>query len=98
MWFHGRYHEHMQRLTNIDSLLELRSWMDSGRHVQLRKTAGIPQRAIADDVGVTKGCVTRWERLQRRPSGRDALAYHRVLRRLAEVESARVSPAPATAP
>lgn len=87
--FQLRYHERMKRLTTIDALLELRSWMDSGRHVELRKGAGIPQRAIADDVGVTKGCVTRWERLQRHPSGRDALAYHRVLRRLAEAEAAR---------
>ena len=79
----------MKRLTNTEALLELGSWMDSGRHVQLRKGAHIPTQAIADDVGVTKGCVTRWELLQRRPSGRAALAYHRVLSRLAQAEARR---------
>ena len=77
----------MKHLTNTEALLELNSWMESGRHVDLRNWAHLPTRAIAEDVGVTKGCVTRWERMQRRPSGRTALAYHKVLRPLAEAEA-----------
>ena len=77
----------MKRVTTVEALIELYSWMDSDLHVKLRTRARIPQQAIADDTGVTKGCVTRWERGQRRPSGKTALAYYRTLRRLAEAEA-----------
>lgn len=77
----------MKRLSTTEALLELGKWIDSDRHVALRVNAGIPQRAIADDCRVTKGCVTRWEARQRRPTGRAALAYHRTLRILADAES-----------
>lgn len=66
----------------MERLIELNAWLDSGYHVELRKRAGIPQGAIAKDVGVTQGCVSKWEAAHKRPTGSRAVAYHRTLRKI----------------
>ena len=82
------YHGLMKtRLTDIERVLELNGWIDSDEHVGLRTRARLTQEFIATATGVSKGCISRYESGLRRPAGRTALAYHRVLRRLADAEA-----------
>lgn len=78
----------MKRQSNVDRVAEVCDWIRTGRARELRERSGLTQSAIAGDCGVTNAAVTRWERNERRPSTRNALAYHRVLSRLAAREAA----------
>jgi DNA-binding XRE family transcriptional regulator len=53
--------------------------LSSGRGLLARLQAGLTQQEVANAVGVTKGCVARWERGETRPRGRAALAYANLL-------------------
>jgi DNA-binding transcriptional regulator YiaG len=68
----------------IRLLIEAREAAGSGRAARLRRAAGLSQREVARAVGVTAGCITRWENGERRPTGPAALEYGRVLREIAE--------------
>lgn len=76
----------MKSPTTVERLIELNAWLDSGFHVELRKRADIPQGAIANDVGVTQGCVSKWEAGTKRPTGPRAVAYHRTLRKILDAK------------
>lgn len=71
-----------------DRVTEVCDWINSGRARELRESAGLTQGEVARDCEVTQVAVLRWERGERRPRGRNALAYHRVLARLAAREAA----------
>jgi DNA-binding XRE family transcriptional regulator len=64
-------------------LMEARDMACSGRAARLRAAAGVSQADLAAAVGVSASCVSRWEAGDRRPGGRTAPAYARVLRRIA---------------
>ena len=78
----------MKRQSNADRVAEVSDWIRTGRARRLREQYDLTQGAIASDCGVTAAAVTRWELRERRPSTRNALAYHRVLSRLASREPA----------
>lgn len=71
-------------VTEITLLMEAREAAQSGRAARLRSAAGLSQREVARAVGVTAGCITRWESGERRPTGQMAVEYGRVLREIAE--------------
>lgn len=48
----------------------------------LRERAGLPQQAIADEVGVSRPAVSRWEAGRRTPRGDDLRRYSEILARL----------------
>jgi transcriptional regulator with XRE-family HTH domain len=84
--------------SDLSLLIEAREAVASGRAVRLRQDAGLSQREVARAVGVTPGCITRWELGERRPTGAVAVRYGRVLREidgtLCEVRQERKVPVP----
>lgn len=79
----------MGGLTLADRLTELREWIATGYARDLRVAAGLSQALVAHDCEVTASTVHRWERGNRSPSGRNVVAYHSFLTRLAERGPAR---------
>lgn len=77
----------MKRLTTAERILQLCEWMSTDYHRELRERSPLSQSIVADECHVTQSAVARWEANERRPRGRAALAYHRVLARLAEAEA-----------
>ncbi len=73
--------------TAIDELLDLREALESGRARQLRERAGLSGAAVARQLDVTPGAVTRWEQCLRFPQGANARRYARLLGKLAARES-----------
>jgi len=60
-------------------LAELRRLCVSGEARRIREASGLSQPEVAGVVGVVPSAISRWERGERRPSGRPALAYARLL-------------------
>jgi DNA-binding transcriptional regulator YiaG len=83
---HGLVHivRGMKRFTVTDRAMQLREWIETGRARQLREAAGVSQAVAAQDCEVTQGAVVRWEKGTRMPRGRNIIAYHQFLIRLAE--------------
>lgn len=50
----------------------------------IREAAGVSQERIAQELGVDRVTVTRWESGARRPRGAQAVAYARLLEQLKE--------------
>jgi DNA-binding transcriptional regulator YiaG len=71
----------------VDRLLELATWTAAGYHRELRDRSPLSQTDVATACGVTQTAVARWERGERRPRGRAAEEYHKILARLAEAEA-----------
>jgi DNA-binding transcriptional regulator YiaG len=46
--------------------------------------AGVAQAEVARHIGVTPGCISRWESGQRRPSGPEAARWATLLRELGQ--------------
>lgn len=69
---------------DLELLIEVRQAIASGRAARLRELAGLSQQEVAELVGVTPAAISRWEADDRRPTGGRAIAYARVLRRIAE--------------
>lgn len=74
---------HGMTKTELDLLIEVRQATASGRAARLRELSGLSQAEIAELVGVTAACVSRWEAGDRRPTGKQALNYGRALRQIA---------------
>lgn len=81
----------MKRPTDTERILELCLWMSTDYHRQLRERSPLSQQDIAHECEVTQSAVARWESNERRPRGRAAVAYHKVLSRLADAEAARAA-------
>jgi predicted transcriptional regulator len=75
-------------MAHADELAELYRLLASGAAKEIRQRNGLSQSVIADDVGSTAAAVSRWEGGHRRPRGRQALRYARLLRRLCAREEA----------
>ncbi|MGH3263207.1 MAG: helix-turn-helix domain-containing protein [Trebonia sp.] len=73
----------MKRQTKADKALEVCGWIDSGKAREWRVLSGLSLRESADSCEVTSVAVLRWERGERRPRGRNVLAYHKLLASLA---------------
>ncbi|MFD5508293.1 helix-turn-helix domain-containing protein [Streptomyces sp. NPDC127051] len=78
----------MKKPSVTDRVLEVCEWIETGRARSLRESAGLTQREVAQSCEVSQGAVLRWERAERRPRGRNALAYHQVLSKLVAREQA----------
>lgn len=77
----------MRRQSTADRVAELCDWIRTGRAREIR--GDLTLQEIARDCDVTAGAVSRWEQGERRPRGRNALAYHAVLSRLAARQATR---------
>jgi DNA-binding transcriptional regulator YiaG len=74
----------MGGLTLADRAAEVRRWITTGQARELRLAAGLSQALVAQDCEVTPSAVHRWEMGGRMPRGRNVVAYHRFLAKLAE--------------
>jgi transcriptional regulator with XRE-family HTH domain len=73
-------------------IIEGREVARSGRGARIRRLAGITQADLGRALGVTSTTISRWERGEREPRGRHAIAYVRLLdelRTIAEGGGAR---------
>jgi transcriptional regulator with XRE-family HTH domain len=64
-------------------IARIRADLASGAARERRKAAGIDQAEVASALGVTAGAVSHWESGRRRIGTKYALAYARLLERLA---------------
>ena len=71
------------RATPPDKIAQLQKWLRDGTAVRLRTEAEQSRCTIAYQLGVAETTVYRWETGRRSPRGASALAYHRILARLA---------------
>ena len=69
--------------SDVVLLMEARAAAASGAARWLRQAAGLSQRDLAADIGVTPGAVSHWEHGQRKPGGPAAVRYARLLRVIA---------------
>jgi DNA-binding transcriptional regulator YiaG len=65
-------------------LAEVRRLARSGEARRIRVDSGLSESEIAAAVGVSTAAISRWETALRRPTGRAALAYRRLLVKLME--------------
>ena len=68
--------------TFAERAIELHHMIETGEARKLRLAAGLAFESVGRDCDVTAGAVLRWESGQRRPRGRNIVAYHRCLKKL----------------
>ena len=83
--------------SDIALLMETREACRSGRARELREAAGLSQIEVARACGVTEGAISHWEAGTRRPTGDRAVAYGRVLCKIAQWAPAPGSTQPSEA-
>lgn len=64
----------------------------------LRNQAGVSAAAVGSACGVTASTISRWENGRRRPTGPQAVAWVRLLRRLERAEANRWTPSAGVKP
>jgi transcriptional regulator with XRE-family HTH domain len=80
------------RRSDLLLLAQAHEWARAGKARQLRLDAGLLQRQIAAHCGVTQTAVSHWELAERkRPAGRAALRWARLLDDLAAREERAAS-------
>ena len=67
---------------NAVKIMRARDLAASGRAHDVRVAAGVSLAEVAEDVGVTTGCVHGWERGRYLPRGERAVRYADVLAQL----------------
>jgi DNA-binding transcriptional regulator YiaG len=65
-------------------LAEIRQLARSGEARRARKDSRLSESEVAAAVGVSTATISRWETASRRPTGRAALVYRRLLIKLME--------------
>lgn len=78
----------MGQLTFADRAIEVFQLIETGDARNRRIEAGLSLEMGARSIGVSTSALFRWESGQRRPRGRNLLAYHKFLSRLAARASA----------
>ncbi|HZU54822.1 MAG TPA: helix-turn-helix domain-containing protein [Actinocrinis sp.] len=78
----------MRRLSTADRVLEVTEWIRTGEARERRIRSGLSQSEVAASCDASPTAVLRWERGERRPRGRYAVAYHKVLEQLGARELA----------
>lgn len=86
------YRSGMQRVLTVDQAIELRSWITSGRALELRKRAGLARSSVARDLAVAESALWRWEHGRRIPRGSHAASYYRLLAKLDRAHAADSAP------
>lgn len=61
---------------------------DPQRARRIREAAGVSQHRLAAELNVTRATVARWESGDRTPRGSNLVAYEKILRRLAALDTA----------
>ena len=67
-----------------DNAIEVFRLIDTGDAKTRRTEAGLSLETSARSIGVSSSALFRWESGQRRPRGRNLVAYHKFLARLGE--------------
>lgn len=75
----------VMKFTDIDNLIWLSDALQSGRTRELRLRAHQSQESLALLVGSSAAAVSLWEGGHRRPRGKRALRYARVLRQIEQL-------------
>jgi DNA-binding transcriptional regulator YiaG len=70
----------------VVELVTMRQLVANGEARQIRVDCRLSLAEMAAPIGVSAAAVSRWETGQRRPSGRPAIAYARLLVRLRKGE------------
>lgn len=68
--------------TQALELTEARRLLQTGEARRIREAAGLSLQEVGEVVGTSSAALSRWETGQRRPTGRAALRYARLLGRL----------------
>jgi DNA-binding transcriptional regulator YiaG len=68
--------------TQALELTEARRLLQTGEARRIREAAGLSLQEVGEVVGTSSAALSRWETGQRRPTGRAALRYARLLARL----------------
>ncbi len=91
--------------THLAALIRMRQRLTDGTAKQLRIEHGLARTEVAATIGVTYQALQKWELGTRRPRGEHAVAYARLLDKLAAIErqppgppAERVSPLEHDAP
>ena len=78
----------MNRHEDLALLIHSKDAALNGWGKRLREVSGLSQGDLAAVVGVTPGCISRWEAGRRRPHGQPAKEYAKALRTLGELVTA----------
>lgn len=71
------------RAADLALIVRIRADLVAGDARRARAAAGVRQAEFASAIGVSRQAVSQWESGRRVPSARHALAYGRLLQRLA---------------
>ncbi|TMC46845.1 MAG: helix-turn-helix transcriptional regulator [Chloroflexi bacterium] len=71
-------------LSRLRERLQLRQVPEAGQLREIRIRAGLTQQELADELGIARASLNRYERGHRRPRGLVAERYGRLLRTLRE--------------
>ncbi len=74
---------------HLEALIRMRRRLANGTAKDLRVTHGLARGEVAQTLGVTYQAVQKWELGDRIPRGDHAVAYARLLDRLASLEAQR---------
>lgn len=66
-------------MTVVDEIRLLQSLPTPGKAKAIREAAGISQERLAEELGVHRVTLTRWELGERRPRGASRLKYAEIL-------------------
>jgi DNA-binding transcriptional regulator YiaG len=70
-----------------DQTLAVRKMIVTGEAQRRRIAAGLSLETSAHSIGVCTASVYRWERQERQPQGRNAVAYYEFLTRLSALDN-----------
>jgi DNA-binding transcriptional regulator YiaG len=69
-------------MNETETMLELCRYVQGGRAREIRRSARVPVRSIAADLGVTRTVINKWETGKVVPSSAHAAAWLNLLRKM----------------